>query len=224
MIQWPSHWPRTRNSTSAQTMARQQNHFTSFLNLDGFAHLCFISQNHSHDPPSPPIFRGHLITNIGSPKSYGLLGTPLPGHIHPVSRPPHLCCLEPSLYYKVIVKNYDSDTQHHFEFVRRLGGGENDAGGLTTEECEDENEGQKLTFVTSKLKGGVEAKRHCEKYFPEVVAAYRRGEEENGETESKEFDAVVCLGRMNVRIGVDVGTKGRTEVNGIASSEDPFEF
>ncbi|RUS23646.1 hypothetical protein BC938DRAFT_474835 [Jimgerdemannia flammicorona] len=203
-------------------MNPQETHFRSFIQLDGFAHLCFIPQHNPelepprHHPP-PPIFRGHLIVATGSrSESYGLLGTPLLPDVHPPSHIPHLCCLEKTLYYKVVVKDYDSDKQHSLDFVRRLGGGEDDAGGLTTEDEEHDNRGQELTFVASKLKGGMEARRHCEKYFPEVIKAYteKEGADDRNGTEDEEFGAVVCMGKMDVRIGIDVG----------GSIRDPIDF
>ncbi|CAO3699731.1 unnamed protein product [Rhizopus stolonifer] len=139
--------------------------------FQGKAIICFYSNG---------ILQGHCIELVDNSSPYSMSGQLLPDYIDPN----HNDCMELESFYKILIRHNDKKEKDLFLLLRRPMN--NDAGGLSTHEHEEEtNEKHFLSFETEQFYSGSQASRLKQKYF----------NMESSTTTTEDTD-LVCFGEM----------------------------
>lgn len=151
--------------------------------IEGLAHVCFLPPFGKDDAHSR--FFGHVVGPDMSGRSFGIAGQLIENPPENVIRND---CMDPEIFYKMIVKDYSKDETIELLVRRRAF---DDAGGLHTDPDDDEhhNHGQTCVFETEKFLAGQQALSFCKKYL--------------GDVDVDEEDVIVCLGLVTFKFKLE---------------------
>ncbi|KAG0182725.1 hypothetical protein DFQ29_002645 [Apophysomyces sp. BC1021] len=140
--------------------------------LSGWAHLCFMKVDNNGIFEQ---FQGHVIDNA-TRSTFGIIGQHV---LH--EDPNHNDCMDPDIFYRVVLKDY-SDNGCAMLLARR-------SAGIVTDPSDNDqhNHGQTCVFETTQFLTGAKAQMHCLTYLPELP---QEGSE----------DWVVCLGTIRLAL------------------------
>ncbi|KAJ2695219.1 hypothetical protein H4218_005303 [Coemansia sp. IMI 209128] len=161
----------------------------------------FKVQQHSHDtPPATTWFQGHILAGSGQ-SQYTITGVP---SLHPP--PIHGCMIsdhDTPTYYDISISEYQADgpvVKYCAINVERSGGSGDavelrleNGSKVPVERYPDAQMAGRFKLSTTKMVTGERARRHLEKYAPDVLSVYA-GIADGGGSDSM----VVCLGVVSL--------------------------